>query len=532
MSEPRTSETHPLRVDFIGVPASGRLGMTFAPGKRQKDALTGRWARDLDLDLDRLSTIYGAELVVSVMEEKELRALCIPSLSSAVGFRGMGWLHVPVVDGGVPKDDLTWLHALRLVRARLLEGRTVIVHCMGGLGRTGTFVAAVLISFGDAPASAIEKVRTARPGAIETRAQEHFVMTFNERWREDVQGRIRGCLLFGAVGDALGAPVEFSSLSAIRAEHGPAGVRQMLPAYGRHGAITDDTQMTLFTVEGLLRAEGRWRGRGICSPSSVIRRAYYRWYCTQGEPVPKGLDNIATGWLFQQRGLHARRAPGNTCLSALRQSLDAQQAGRQPPVPLNDSKGCGGVMRVAPVGLLARDAWGLGAECAQLTHGHPAGSDTAACLAEMISKIMSGLPLAEAIREVWRTRRSACHEDTQRALDNAFDLLRSGAPPTSEAVESLGEGWVAEEALAISLYCALACRDPEAALSLAITHSGDSDSTGAITGNLLGAALGEKAIPIRWLETLELRDVIEQVADDVVALVLDGDVDEVRYPPD
>jgi ADP-ribosylglycohydrolase len=149
----------------------------------------------------------------------------------------------------------------------------------------------------------------------------------------------------------------------------------------------------------------------------------------------------------------------------------------------------------------------------------------------MISKILGGLSLAEAVREVWSARRSACHEDTQRALDKAFNLLRSGALPTSECVESLGEGWVAEEALAISLYCALACPDPEAALSLAVTHSGDSDSTGAITGNLLGAALGENAIPSRWLEALELREVIEAIADDVATAVLDGDVDAARYPP-
>lgn len=305
----------------------------------------------------------------------------------------------------------------------------------------------------------------------------------------------------------------------------------MLPAYGRRGAITDDTQMTLFTAEGLLRAMARSKDRGICSPADVVKRAYYRWFWTQGRPVPPELEKVADGWLFKQRALHVQRAPGNTCLSALRQHLDAEQEGREPAVPLNDSKGCGGVMRVAPVGLLSRNAWNLGAKCAQLTHGHPAGSDTAACFAEIISKVLDGSPLAEAAREVWRTRRTVCHGDTQRALDKAFDLLRSGALPTSERVESLGEGWVAEEALAISLYCALACPDPEAALSLAVTHSGDSDSTGAITGNLLGAALGEHAIPSRWLDALELRDVIGAVADDVAAAVLDGDIDAARYPP-
>lgn len=107
-------------------------------------------------------------------------------------------------------------------------------------------------------------------------------------------------------------------------------------------------------------------------------------------------------------------------------------------------------------------------------------------------------------------------------------MLRSGAPPTPELVESLGGGWVAEEALAISVYCALACPDPETALSLAVTHSGDSDST----GNLLGAALGEDTIPSRWLEVLELREVITTVADDLADAALEGRVDPARYPPD
>lgn len=530
MPESRTSESDPLRVDFVDLSARGRLGLTFAPGKAQDVALSGCWARDLNTDLDRLSMVYGAELVVSVMEDSELQALGIEGLSRALGSRGIGWLHVPVIDGGAPSDERAWLRALRLVRSRLLDGRTVIVHCKGGLGRTGTFAASVLATFGVEPASAIARVRAARPGSIETKAQEQFVASSAYRWREALRDRYRGCLLFGAVGDALGAPVEFSSLSAILAQHGGL-VREMRTAYGRPGAITDDTQMALFTAEGLLRAEARGRQRGICSIPTVIQRAYYRWFWTQGHRVPRGLEQVADGWLYGERGLHAVRAPGNTCLSALREHIDAQCGGYEPPTPLNDSKGCGGVMRVAPVGLLARDAWDLGSKCARLTHGHPAGSDTAGCLAEMISKMVNGLSLAEAVREVWRTRRSACHADTQRALDRAFELLREGAPPTPERVESLGQGWVAEEALAIAVYCALACPEPQEALSLAVTHSGDSDSTGSITGNLLGAALGAAAIPKRWLETLELHDVIEAVADDLVAAVLDGDIDAVRYPP-
>jgi len=82
-------------------------------------------------------------------------------------------------------------------------------------------------------------------------------------------------------------------------------------------------------------------------------------------------------------------------------------------------------------------------------------------------------------------------------------------------VEALGEGWIAEEALAIGLFCALVARDFEHGVLLAVNHGGDSDSTGSIAGNLLGLVYGEAGIPDRWLRRLELREVVAQVADDL-----------------
>ena len=154
-----------------------------------------------------------------------------------------------------------------------------------------------------------------------------------------VRSRYRGCLLGGAVGDALGAPVEFMKLDAIRKRFGPKGIQDFIPAYGKLGAITDDTQMTMFTAEGMLRAfvRARMRGIGPVFPS-VTARAYLRWLLTQGfqcdaEPVDK-----PSGWLIEHRELFDRRVPGNTCLAALREM-------KRPGDPAsNDSKGCGGVM--------------------------------------------------------------------------------------------------------------------------------------------------------------------------------------------
>jgi ADP-ribosylglycohydrolase len=159
-----------------------------------------------------------------------------------------------------------------------------------------------------------------------------------------------GCLLGGAVGDALGAAVEFMSLAEIRRQFGPDGLTDYAPAYGRLGAITDDTQMTLFTAEGLLQSPVHEHYGRPCSMwrlaiVGAVHRAYLRWLHTQGTPWNRRRMGKHEG-LVNVRELEARRAPGNTCLGALEASLEAKQ-----PAPI-DSKGCGGVMRMAPAGLV------------------------------------------------------------------------------------------------------------------------------------------------------------------------------------
>ena len=192
--------------------------------------------------------------------------------------------------------------------------------------------------------------------------------------------RVLGGLLGGAIGDALGAPIEFDQLADIRARHGAEGVTRFLSAYGTVGAITDDTQMSLFTAEGLLRAQAERDQGGKADDVASIRRAYLRWLRTQDgsvrsfEPIsPSSATNLSSGfsffqhlsdrlwekhrprtaedggWLLDQRVLHHQRAPGRTCLSAL------YEGGRgTPDEPLNNSKGCGGVMRVAADRRIAR----------------------------------------------------------------------------------------------------------------------------------------------------------------------------------
>ena len=302
--------------------------------------------------------------------------------------------------------------------------------------------------------------------------------------------------------------------------------------------------MLFRSVEGLIRAEVRGEARGTSHPPSVVHHAYRRWLLTQGERWPEAEPSQAKpsgaepsqakpsgaevadaaavpapwepdGWLIGERFLHARRAPGNTCLAALR------VPGPYGRLAVNDSKGCGGVMRIAPVGFLYRAGEGIavfrmGVEIAALTHGHPSGQLPAGVLAATIHAIVhEGRTLPEALDAATAILREAPHhEETLYPLSAARELAEQGEP-TAERVESLGGGWVAEEALAIAVYAALSFPDDlRAALVLAANHSGDSDSTAAICGQLLGAVLGEEALPADWLGELEGRAIITQLADD------------------
>ena len=366
-----------------------------------------------------------------------------------------------------------------------------------------------------------------------------------------IQAKFRGCLLGGAIGDALGAPVEFMTTAQIIHQFGPRGITDMVPAHGVLGAITDDTQMTLFTAEGLLRAYVRSQRRGVCHPPSLIDAAYRRWLHTQGEAPDVGAPP-EQGWLIQQTALFARRAPGVTCLAALK-------AKRQLGKPAhNDSKGCGGVMRVAPIGMMLqalsaesprfrdanlRQAFDLASQAAALTHGHPTGQLSAGVFAAIIFQLLEGQSLRESIEHALALlKERPHHEETAVAIQCAIELAEQRSSP-DQALDRLGEGWIAEEALAIGLFCALVADDFESGVIMAVNHNGDSDSTGLIAGHLLGALHGINAVPGRWLKVIELLGVLETVADDLATVakwtldddqsptgLAEGDFYTARYP--
>ena len=342
------------------------------------------------------------------------------------------------------------------------------------------------------------------------------------------RARVHGCLLAGALGDSLGAPVEFLTLAQIRRLYGRQGITDLAPAYGRIGAITDDTQMTLFTAEGLLRARCDAERGGRSSPMTIVFNAYIRWLYTQGErsALSAPIDHL-DGWLIRVEELHSCRAPGATCLRALRDGKPGSPEDR-----INDSKGCGGVMRVAPAGLVDDlDPFQLGADIAALTHGHPSGFLSAGALALIIDRLVHGFALPDAARvAIDRLRAEPDGEECAAAMERAIELCNT-EPPSAETIEKLGKGWVGEEALAIGLYAALAAGDDlPRGLCFAVNHGGDSDSTGAIAGNLLGASLGLGAIPLPWLEALEARDEIRTLAHDLIVGFEHGDEWCRRYP--
>lgn len=337
--------------------------------------------------------------------------------------------------------------------------------------------------------------------------------------------RIRGCLLGGAVGDALGYPVEFIKRKEILKTYGENGITTYeLDRESGLAFISDDTQMTLFTANGLLSYDTTLKTKGFASaPLSYILKAYRDWYaCQTQSDAPKR----NTSWLSCLSEMHMRRAPGLTCMHA----LGSGRAGSV-DAPENNSKGCGGVMRVAPIALYYKDTQDifltdmLSAESAALTHGHPLGYISAAALSHIVSRAaFGGTKSGEGLKNIVRECKEAmkvifpdtAFADQMNALLDRAEELSQNDESDAENIALLGEGWVGEEALAISVYCALRYEsDFDKAIIAAVNHSGDSDSTGAITGNIMGALLGEEAISVKWRQNLELKDCIFEIADDL-----------------
>ena len=369
---------------------------------------------------------------------------------------------------------------------------------------------------------------------------------------------VRGSLIGGAAGDALGYPVEFASYNHIVLKYGTPGITEYELTNGV-AEISDDTQMTLFTANGMLMGITRWYMRGIgASPEFYVEYAYQDWYDTQMksyESLMKKDDNYGFSrhtWLSALPELYARRAPGNTCLTAIKEMKERR-------TPQNDSKGCGGVMRVAPWPLFCachEVRYGIeeidvaGGEIARLTHKHPLGWIPSILLTHIIYRIVKdgdfkGHDKASSLRHFSTIVNEALQQlsnlvvrnnvsdvtwgqekpigdvfhnsvERQRELMERALFLAGNELSDVDNISRLGEGWVGEETLAIAVYAVARHIDNfEDVLIAAVNHDGDSDSTGAIAGNIMGAIVGYDAIPDKFKKNLELHDVILSIADDL-----------------
>ena len=333
-------------------------------------------------------------------------------------------------------------------------------------------------------------------------------------------------MIGGAVGDALGYPVEFLSLDEIRETYGEKGIQEPVceEATGK-ALVSDDTQTLAFTMDGLLWADRKAKEKGIYAYTPCIFYAYQKWLYTQtGHFAEKSYEFLLQGEILKWEELFARRTPGESILQALAGSINGKYGTMRNPI--NNSKGYNTVARVAPVGLYfyedPRKAFKIGCESAAITHGHPTAYLTAGFFAHLISMIIQVISLERAAEVSVKNLSLHKHsEESVGALKRAMELAGSDAPE-EKAIASLGEGWTAEEAMAIALYAALKHpEDYETALRTVVNQSGNSDGTGAICGNLLGAYLGTLEIPYRWMQNVELSELMSIGADRLLAAVMD-----------
>lgn len=302
-----------------------------------------------------------------------------------------------------------------------------------------------------------------------------------------LQSRARGMILGAALGDALGRPVEFSTWEAIRDRYGADGLQEP------EGPLrpTDDTSMTVAVARALIDA-------GADGPEALmaaIVREFVHW-----RSIVRPDD-----------------APGTTCLEAtarLAAGVGWDRAG------VSWSKGNGAAMRAAPVGfffarhpLLLREVSRL---IARSTHGHPTAASSAVAVATCVREALAARAPRHWVDAAIAAMTNLPGGEVVDALARVPAALRHGAePPRMEAV---GEGWTADEAVALALVAVL--RHPSdfvGAMRCAVNHSGDSDTVACIAGALLGARLGEDELPEEWLDRLEGAEALVEVADRLAA---------------
>lgn len=490
MAAAMTSASQPLRIDWVAAPGGGVIGMTLCPGKKQDSAHIGNWDRDLGLDLDRVQA-WGPAAVVTLMEAWELKKYKVERIGQAVTGRGIAWYHLPIVDGGVPDEafERAWVQAGSVLRVKIRSGHRVLLHCRGGLGRTGTIAARLLVELGMPAEEAIASVRHARAGAIETSEQESTVRGIKPAEMEahppeavlppvadaGVLDRARGAMLGLAIGDALGTTLEFKPRDSYPKQTeiiggGPFGLAP--------GEWTDDTSMALALAESLI-------AHPHFEPADLMER-FARWW-------KNGLYSC-TGECFDI---------GNTTRSALAR----YQATGEPFAGATDehSAGNGSLMRLAPAVVSTvgdeNAARRIAAEQSRITHGAPQAVEACIWFADLLRRAILGEP------------KSSLLAPGKWGGHQAMRSVVSGASWRGRGRESIRSSGYVIDTLEAALWAVEQTHEFEAALVLAVNLGEDADTVGAVTGQLAGALYGLESIPQRWLHPLAWRSRILAIAD-------------------
>ena len=340
--------------------------------------------------------------------------------------------------------------------------------------------------------------------------------------------RYKGCLLGGAIGDALGVDLEFMDAKRIKNCYGDDGIQELEIGLSGEAEFSDDTQMTIFTIDGLLKSIGDEFDSNTPPQIEDMHESYLNWYKTQTESYSGEIQN--DGWIIKSSGLYQRKGPGETCLSSLK-------TGKIGTVnkPINRSKGNGGVMRVAPIGLLYHQnselAFRIGVDNAAITHGHPSGYLAAGFMSSLIANITNGFSLEDSVNEAVSILKK--QEHSEEVIDKILlaKKLADENISAEEAIADIGQGWTAEEAIGIALYCAFKSPDDyKEAVKMSVNHAGDSDTTGAITGNIMGSLLGVQAIPENWKSKIQDKKLLNSLSEDLIKVPLDPTKHKSKYP--
>jgi ADP-ribosylglycohydrolase/protein-tyrosine phosphatase len=479
--------------------------MTIAPGMKAASA-AGAWERDLQADLERLRNHFAVEVLVSLMEAEELEGYGIPDLLDAARNAGIEVVHFPIPDVLTPRKSEAKEYAKLITRIvdLLEEGKTVVVHCRGGLGRTGTVAASVLVALGYPPSYAIGKVRAVRSDrAVETMEQEQYVERFEIEWREryspeTMLDRYRGSLLGLAAGDALGTTLEFELPGSFEPAEdivggGPFGLAP--------GEWTDDTSMALCLAESLIEKRG-------FDPLDQMKK-YVRWY-GEGHMSP-------TGECFDI---------GDATSSALErfENTGDPYSGSTDP----HSAGNGSIMRLAPIALFyarldnhmaepgaSESVIERSGESSRTTHGARTTVDTCRYLGGLIAGAVNGASKGELLSGRYSPFGSEYWD--HHPLVDEIDEVAAGSFKWREPPEIRGRTYVVRS-LEAALWAFHKSESFREGALLAVNLGDDADTTGAVYGQLAGAFYGESGIPESWRLKLAHRLLIEHFAEQLFRL--------------